>query len=344
MDIKEAIATLQGHRKSTINLDRALRVKLGRSEFQIDPTVPVEDCESISSFIAPEGAGNSNVRKFNFLMALLGSDSGKPIWIWGPPGIGKDYMVRAWSALTRTPCATYQIRSDIDLQNEWLYERSFNSEGTFVKFNQLWLDLTEGRNGRPMTIVLSDFDRATREQIAVLRSLLDSDRPFMTGPNGEQVRVKEGTRIVVTANSGGMGDERGLCSDSMTIDSSIMDRFPFKLRFNQLDWRDESRMIAARFPEFAANDEWMTAMENITKSVRQAVDSGDIYMEFSHRSVQAVIENTLMMRQITSEGRALRWAWQEWVQGSTPDLDTQMAVSRLGDPHIKGGGMSDDNE
>ena len=342
MDMNQAIASLQAGRKSTLNLDKAFTVSLGKSEFKVDPTVNPEHCESISEFIAPS-RGKSK-RKFDFLMALLASDSDKPIWIWGPPGIGKDYKIRAWSALTRTQCQTYQVRSDVDVQNEWLYERSFNSEGTFIKYNQLWLDLTEGRDGRAMHIILSDFDRATRDQIAVLRSLLDSDKPFLTGPNGEHVPVLKGTRIIVTANSGGMGDERGLCTDAMSIDSSIMDRFTFKLRFPQLSWGDEGKMVAARYPDFAAVPEWMAALEGMTEAIRASVKAGDVYMEFSHRGVQGIVENTLMMRSIVSDNdKALKYGLREWLEGSTPDEDTQLAVKRLCDPHLKGGVLSDDD-
>lgn len=324
---------VQNSRKSRISLKRAFRVTLGQSKFKVDPDVPSEICEQVSHFIQPQS--NPSKRKFTFLMALLALEEKKPIWIWGPPGIGKDYMVRAWSARTRTPCRTYQIRSDVDVQNEWLYERSFNAEGTFIKHNQLWLDLTEGRNGYAMHIILSDFDRATRDQIAILRSLLDSDRPFLTGPNGEHVPVKEGTRIIVTANSGGMGDERGLCSDSMAVDSSIMDRFTFKIRFPQMKWGDESKMIEARYPEFASNEAWMTALKGITESLRAAIKNGNLYMEFSHRGVQSIIEYTLVMRRFHKT--PLRGALQEWLDGATPDASTQLAVRRLCDPYFKGG-------
>lgn len=337
-DTVELLATSVS--KKRVNLKKAFVVKLGKSAFRIDPKVDPDHCESITEFIPPSKGASK--RKFDFLMAILASEDSKPVWIWGPPGIGKDYMVRAWSALTRTQCQTYQVRSDVDVQNEWLYERSFNSEGTFVKYNRLWMDLTEGRDGRAMHIILSDFDRATRDQIAVLRSLLDSDKPFLTGPSGENVPVLKGTRIIVTANSGGMGDERGLCSDSMTIDSSIMDRFTFKLRFPQLSWEDESAMITARYPDFAAVPEWMDALKGFTSSIRDAAKAGDIYMEFSHRGVQGIVSNTLMMKSITSSNdKALRWGLREWLEGTTPDEDTQLAVKRLCDPHLKGGTLTE---
>lgn len=340
-DLQETVGKLASATpKRKLKLPRALRVKLGKSVFTIDPKVNSEHCESITQFIPPSKGPSK--RKFDFLIAILASEDSKPVWIWGPPGIGKDYMVRAWSSLTRTQCQTYQVRSDVDVQNEWLYERSFNSEGTFVKYNKLWMDLTEGRDGRPMHIILSDFDRATRDQIAVLRSLLDSDRPFLTGPSGENVPVLKGTRIIVTANSGGMGDERGLCTDAMSIDSSIMDRFTFKIRFPQLSWEDESAMIRSRYPDFAAVPEWMAALKGFTSSIRDAARAGDIYMEFSHRGVQGIVSNTLMMKSITSsEDKALRWGLREWLEGTTPDEDTQLAVKRLCDPHLKGGTLAE---
>lgn len=346
----EAIASLRKTRRKAFKPETAFTVKLGESVFPINLDVPAEDCESISGFTAPSRGAFR--RKFVFLMAILWnavqkikeSKSPKAVWIWGPPGIGKDYMCRAYSALTRTPCQTFQIRSDVDVQNEWMYERAFNSEGTYIKYNALWRALTEGRNGRPMTIILSDFDRATRDQIAILRSVLDSDSPFVTGPNGEHVKLLPGTQIIVTANSGGMGDERGLCSDSMTIDSSIMDRFTFKVRFPQLNWGDEEKMVTAKYPEFAATKGWMSSLKGMTEALRAAVRNGDLYMEFSHRGVQGMVECALMMKSIYpgNTDKALRWGVREWIEGTTPDEDTQLAVKRLCDPHLSGGTLESD--
>ena len=349
----EAIASLRKTRRKAFNPETAFRAKLGKSDFKINLEVPAEDCETISGFTPPSRGAFK--RKFIFLMAILWAaiekaktdpEGSSAIWIWGPPGIGKDYMIRAWSALTRTPCQTYQIRSDVDVQNEWMYERAFNSEGTYIKYNSLWRDLTEGRNGRPMTIILSDFDRATRDQIAILRSVLDSDAPFVTGPNGEHVKLFPGTQIIVTANSGGMGDERGLCSDSMTIDSSIMDRFKFKLRFPQLNWGDEEKMISAKYPEFAATKGWLTSLKGVTEAIRASVKNGDLYMEFSHRGVQGMVECALMMKSIfpDNEDRALQFGVREWVEGTCPDEDTQLAVKRLCDPHLNGGALQDSDD
>jgi len=352
MTMVEALADVRtGTRRTAFDEQRAFTVKLGETEFPVNLDVDPADCETISHFTAPsKGAFR---RKFNFLMVLLAAKAlleknskEKPVWIWGPPGIGKDYMVRAWSALTRSICRTYQIRSDVDVQCEWLYERAFNSEGTFIKYNSLWSDLTEGRKGRPMTVVFSDFDRATRDQIAVLRSILDSDRPFLTGPNGEYVPVLPGTKIVVTANSGGMGDERGLCSDSMTIDSSIMDRFTFKVRFPQLNWSDEEKMVSAAYPEFAATAGYLSALKGMTEAIRAAIKNGDLYMEFSHRGVQGMCEATLMFKTLYpgDSAKALKFAVREWIEGTCPDEDTQLSVKRLCDPHLTGGALEVDDE
>jgi MoxR-like ATPase len=334
----QAIASCRKTRRQAFDPASAFVVKLGETDFPINLDVSPDDCETISGFTSPsKGAFR---RKFVFLMACL-MNSIKPIWVWGPPGIGKDYNLRAWSALTRTPCQTYQIRSDVDVQNEWMYERAFNSDGTYIKYNALWRDLTEGRHGKPMTIIFSDFDRATRDQIAVLRSVLDSDSPFLTGPNGDHVKIFPGTRILVTANSGGMGDERGLCTDAMTIDSSIMDRFTFPVRFPQLEWVDEERMIAAKYPEFATTPGWIEALKGMTEAIRAAVKNGDLYMEFSHRGVQGLCEFSMMARSVypNDSSKALRFAVREWIEGTTPDEDTQLAVKRLCDPHLQGGAL-----
>ena len=343
----QAIASCRKTRRQAFDPDTAFVVKLGESDFPIDLDVSPDNCETISGFTSPSKGAFK--RKFVFLMACLWAAiqkakegaHPKAVWIWGPPGIGKDYMVRAWSALTRTQCQTYQIRSDVDVQNEWMYERAFNSDGTYIKYNSLWRDLTEGRNGKPMTIVFSDFDRATRDQIAILRSVLDSDSPFVTGPNGEHIKVFPGTQIIVTANSGGMGDERGLCSDSMTIDSSIMDRFTFKIRFPQLEWADEERMVSAKYPEFATTPGWIASLKGMTEAIRAAVKNGDLYMEFSHRGVQGMCECALMMKSVypNDPSKALRFGVREWIEGTSPDEDTQLAVKRLCDPHLQGGAL-----
>lgn len=153
----------------------------------------------------------------------------RSVYIWGLPGSGKDAVIHAWSWLTRTPGAIFQVTPSTDIQS-WFFSRGFDEKGTtwnegaFLKAARDGYLLPDGTRV-PMVILISDFDRADKAQAEYLRLICDSIEGRLMGPGGVTYPVLPGTMIVATANSCGSGDIRGRCISANPIDASLLDRF-----------------------------------------------------------------------------------------------------------------------
>lgn len=267
----------------------------------------------------------------------------RSIWVWGPPGTGKDAFFSALCALTRRPSLLFQVVQGADIQ-AWRFVRSFDANGTKWEEGLLLRALRDGyttKDGQkiPYLIVLSDFDRANRQQAEELRQILDSIQGRISGPDGTVYPVMPGTIIVATANSSGAGDTTGRCISANPIDASILDRFERKIRFHQMAWADEEEIVKAKFP--ALIQKAPGALDCIGKAItalREAVAKEEIYAEISHRTVCNWAGAAQDIIEITGKVPAnlLKKAARVFLDG-LPDDDTRENAKRVMDPHIKGG-------
>jgi MoxR-like ATPase len=269
----------------------------------------------------------------------------RSIWVWGAPGVGKDAAVSALCAMTRRPSLLFSVVQGADLQS-WKFTRSFDAQGTKWEEGVLLKALRDGYltgSGRrvPYLIILSDFDRATRQQAEELRQILDSIQGRISGPTGEIYPVFPGTTIVATANSSGAGDTTGRCISSNPIDASILDRFERKIQFHSMDLRDEEPIAKAKFPLLAERaPNAISTMMRATFAVREGVEKEEVYCEWSHRTVcswASAAEDLLEILPRTVALEVLLKRAARVVLDGMPDADTRENVKRIMDPHIKGG-------
>ena len=326
-----------------------LKVAFAGLEMDVWHDVPAEVC-------LPEPT-NYRLPKFGQLgkdvaQACLYSAERLPLWISGAPGTGKDAFVHALSAVLRRPALMLTIAPGMDLEG-YLYTRSFAPDengdvSTFYEYGELWKALTEGYvtedgNVRPYIVLLSDFDRATKAQVETLRLILDSISGRVMSPDGKAVPVIKGTQIIATANSQGQGDTTGRCISARAVDSSIMDRFDTAVLFHSMSWKDESEILRGKFPSlFGQMPEALNTFGACTKALRSCIDKGELYMEFSHRTVCAwarVAEATFKWRPNTAPEKVLVDSARAWID-KLGDEETRMEARRTIDPYMKGGAIS----
>lgn len=325
--------------------------------FETDLRVPESACLPMPAHYAIPRRGKLAVDVQDVAVALKRSRS---IWIWGPPGTGKDAVLSAWCAKTRRPSLLFTIVQGADV-SAWKYSRSFDASGTSWEEGELLKALRDGylaANGDriPYLIVFSDFDRATRQQAEELRQILDSIQGRITGPTGEVWPVLPGTTIVATANSSGAGDTTGRCISANPIDASILDRFERKIKFHSLHKDDEEPILRAKFPKLHERlPKSIKAILDATEKVREAIAKEEVYCEWSHRSVCAwagAIEDLLetlpkledvkgARRAETPSGIMKRGA--RVVLDGMPDVDTRENVKRIMDPYVAGGIVGEGN-
>ena len=268
----------------------------------------------------------------------------RSVWIWGLPGTGKDALISAYCSMTRTPSLLFGVVQGADIQS-WRFTRAFDSHGTRWEEGLLLKSARDGFKApdgsvHPYLINLSDFDRATRQQAEELRLITDSIQGRISGPAGEVYPVLPGTILVATANTSGGGDSTGRSFSSNPIDPSILDRFERKVQFHSLDPKDEEPILVGKFPRLAATyPKAIPSVIRATTSVRKAIESQNVFCEWSHRAVCAWVSAAQDLVDVLgpSASKDLLSRSVRVVLDGLPNEDTRDAVVRLLDPHIKGG-------
>lgn len=314
-----------------------LVVRLSGAEFPVNHDVPESACLPMPDHYKIPSHGALGEDVVHVLVALKCHRS---IYLWGLPGSGKDALLHAWSYLTRTPAIIRQVKPGTDIE-AWFFSRAFNKQGTYWEEGQVLKALRDGyvtADGRvvPYLILITDFDRADREQAEHLRLITDSIQGRVDGPAGSIYPVQEGTIIVATANTMGGGDERGRMISANPLDASLLDRFERKFEFHWMDWKDEEVIIKNKFPILLHKaPSILEKMKQVTEKLRETILNGDLHAEFSHRALCDILGHAqdVMMVSAKLDKRLLKWAVRTWVDG-LPDEDNRQAARNIMDPKI----------
>jgi len=315
-----------------------LTITFARIPFTVNWDVPESACLPLPShYIIPTtGKLGEDIQH-----AVTGLKYHRSQYIWGMPGSGKDALFHAWSALTRTPAIIKQIKPGTDIE-AWFFTRSFDKNATYWEEGLVLKALRDGyltQSGRriPYMVLITDFDRADREQGEHLRLITDSIKGRVDGPAGETYVVLPGTYIVATANTAGSGDERGRMISANPLDASLLDRFERKFQFHWMEWKDEEPILMAKFPILAQRTPSIfQKIGAITKSLRQQILSGDLYGEFSHRGVCSILghaQDVLCQNGNKIPSNLLRLASRAWLDG-LPDEENREIATKAMDPHF----------
>ncbi len=343
----------EGARRSAAPAATDLTAKVMGIHLPVDAAVPSEQCLPM-----PEGYKfpSKGKAKTAFQRAIMAVARRRNAFIWGMPGTGKDALVHAFSAMTRTPVVMVTFRPGTDL-GPWFYVRSIDESGTGWTLGHLYISLTEGIEGRdgkrraPL-VLLSDVDRADSAQAEWFRILTDSISGRILGPDGKMVPLFKdewGNKplFVCTANSCGSGDARGRMASANPMDASILDRLGRKIEAHYMHWDDENVILRAKYPRLAeVSPETFTQLGNATVALRKAIENEEIYAEFTHRGICEVLSECDDLVEFSSRvpSNLLKKGFKAWLDGL--DEDSRMGAKRLIDSHISGGAFahSEDEE
>lgn len=323
-----------------------LSVNLAGIDFPVNVDVPAEACLPLPpEYRVPRHGGLGK----DIQHAIVSLKRQRSLYIWGLPGSGKDALLHAFSALTRTPAAIFQVQPGIDIQG-WFFSRAFNESGTYFEEGEALKALRDGYvtpGGRrvPYLLAFSDMDRMDRAQAEYMRLITDSIQGRVKGPGGVTYPVLPGTIIAATANTAGSGDSRGRMVSSNVIDASILDRFERKFQFRWMDWKDEEPIVRAKFPVLAERaPEVFPVMGRVTETLRKAIEQEELYAEFSHRALCTILGHAEDLIYCSNgskvPSRLLKKAARAWLDG-LPDEDTRQSARNLIDPHLKGGAIDE---
>ena len=335
-------------------LERTNRVSEGKAAdfvgitVDVNLAIPLDACLPMpDNYRVPtQGAAAKQVKE-----TAIALKNRRSSYIWGLPGSGKDAFIHAYSAMTHTPAQIFTVSPNEDVQS-WFFIRSFEKDGTSWEEGEFLKAVRDGYKApdgtiHPYMILVSDLDRATKNQAEALRLIMDTIQGRVMGPKGIKYPVLPGTQIVATANSSGSGDSRGRCVSSNVLDASILDRFERKFKFDTLDWADEEFVLKNKFPVFNQRipSAWACIGDSV-KALRKNVEEEAIFAEFGHRAVCSWVGHVqdILVAEFefvkTFDGKAIGSLLRRGVAvllDSLPDDQTRLAVQRLIDPYIAGG-------
>lgn len=338
-------AASKGKRRGALDTSRGPVARFAGIELPVTLDVPASACLPLPPGYAVPKFGKlaDAVRR---VAVRVAAGNSKPIWVWGPPGTGKDAVFAAISATLRRPAVVFNIAPDVDVSG-WLATRALGPQGTYWEEGPLLKSLRDGYVGpdgkrTPYIVVLSDIDRATRAQMEPLRAILDSLGGRVQAADGMH-RVLPGTLVVATANTAGGGDTSGKYT-ATPVDTSVLDRFTFKVTFSNMDPRDEEPILRAKYPALAARfSDLIPAVMRATIAIRDAIEKEEIFLDFGHRSVcnwMDAVSAEAAFYPGKDSGKVLRAGLQDLLAGA-PNEDTREALKRLIDPHLKGGAVEE---
>jgi MoxR-like ATPase len=258
------------------------------------------------------------------------------LFIYGPAGCGKSASVRALAHDLNLESSHYPMREGLDpelyLGKEAVVvdEKTGVNKTEFIR-GKLLQDL-EGRVGkdgvlRGVTILIDDGDRAPAEYHEILRHILeDNSRNVFVPELGITIHVHPETRIIMTANSAGRGDNTGYYASVKEMDESILDRFERVVQFHFLDDEEEMDILKKKFPDLSqACPNIFTDVMKVTASIREMIRNNDIFASFSHRRIVQWLQSASELLQ-ENKGVAypglIRQAsndWLEWYDEHTRD-------------------------
>lgn len=339
-------AAVKGKRRVAFDAARPVTVKFAGVPLPVDVGVPADACLPLPACYAVPQHGKLADAVADVARFVGPEGRNAPIWVWGPPGVGKDAVFAALSARTRRPGIVFNVSPDVDVQG-WLATRALGPNGTYWEEGDLLRALRDGYrapDGRvvPYIIVLSDIDRATRAQMEPLRAILDSLGGRIPAASGMH-RVLPGTLVVATANTSGSGDTSGKYT-ATPVDTSIRSRFSRKVVFANMDVRDEAPLVRAKFPELAARfPDLVDTVMRATTAIRDSIEKDEIYMDFGHREVCAWVDAARVFAAYYTgkdASRVIR-AGLKVILADAANEDTREALKRLVDPHLKGGAVEE---
>lgn len=333
--------SFKGERKA---LDHSnMTIQIAGYNFPVYWEVREQDCLPVPNYFIPtHGQQAQQVKR-----AARAIRGGRPLWIAGEPGTGKDVFVHYVCGVTRRPSLILQINPTADLES-WFFEKNFSDGGKLVWTEGMVLKaLRDGyvsTTGQriPYIILLSDLDRSTPAQAEILRLILDSTQGRIQCPTGDIYDVLPGTLIIATANSTGSGDETGRCVSSNIMDASIMDRFKRHAGFVNMEWGDVQKVLEAKFTLMAGSKNaanMFAVMAKVTREIRRGISTARIIGLFSQRKIEdwaEEVEDILRFDRKELSLAVMREGFQSWLDGLPDETNRKTALELVKDIFSKG--------
>lgn len=202
-------------------------------------------------------------------------------WLGGERSTGKtEFVTQLANRLGRK---LYRINFDEAMERAEFIGGDSVKDGTVF-----WREgiLTKAIQHDGAIVLLDELSFARPNALATLHSIVEPNpnRGLNIAETGKKINVKKDVVFFVADNTLGYGDSSGAFSGTREMNTALLDRFGFKMKFEYLSAPDEIKLLANRI---GVHKEVASAIVQFANSARQKVSSGVLTQPPSLRSLQA---------------------------------------------------------
>ena len=202
-------------------------------------------------------------------------------WLGGERSTGKtEFVTQLANRLGRK---LYRINFDEAMERAEFIGGDSVKDGTVF-----WREgiLTKAIQHDGAIVLLDELSFARPNALATLHSIVEPNpnRGLNIAETGRKISVKKDVVFFVADNTLGYGDSSGSFHGTREMNTALLDRFGFKLKFDYLAQDDETKLIANRI---GIHKEVALAIVKFANSARQKVSSGVLTQPPSLRSLQS---------------------------------------------------------
>lgn len=202
-------------------------------------------------------------------------------WLGGERSTGKSEFVTQLA--NRLGRKLYRINFDEAMERAEFIGGDSVADGTVF-----WREgiLTKAIQHEGAIVLLDELSFARPNALATLHSIVEPNpnRGLNIAETGRRISVAKDVVFFVADNTMGYGDASGSFSGTRDMNTALLDRFGFKLKFNYLPHAQESKLIESRI---GVSPDVADAIVAFANSARQKVSSGVLTQPPSLRSLQA---------------------------------------------------------
>ena len=291
----------------------------------------------------------------------------------GPAGTGKDILIEAFCHAFNIPLARFAFKQGTN-PVDWIYRTTLVGDGkggtmtkevegdllkacrgvsckrdftgaTEQQLAEALKDMEKSRytvlndNGMltitvPAIVLFSDYDRATPDQLEILRQALELGKEKLTNPiTGEMFTILPGTRFYFTSNSGADGDG-GRGNITQMKDSSLLSRCvgvyapPPTPKFERM-------VVQAEFPMF--DQDQIKLLVDCNRAIRKVAEEQAMGMEITLRQAKQWGHACLTVMEdlgISDFKKALKRSFSI-IKGHLNEKHNQDALEGAIDPYLR---------
>ena len=184
---------------------------------------------------------------FQDVLKIIKSEQFFPLYIAGPSGNGKTFMVEQAVAKSGRKFIRVQLTPETDEDDLLGGFRLVDGNTVFCK-GPVIRAMQEGS-----VLLLDEIDRATNK-IMCLQSVLEG-KSVLLKKTGETIYPKAGFQVVATANTRGRGCDDGRYTAASIIDDAFLERFPITMNQGWPTRSTERKIVLTHMKKFDCMDE-----------------------------------------------------------------------------------------